>query len=277
VILPAKFGTLTEIDVVERLEEFRRSTNALSEIAFDTICGAGPNGAIPHYRVSRKGNRAVRPGELLLIDSGGQYRDGTTDITRTVCTGNTGMEEKSWFTRVLQGLIAMSRAHWPKGLAGRDLDAMARMPLWLAGQDYDHGTGHGVGAYLGVHEGPAALSRSCDVPLEPGMILSIEPGYYRAGAFGVRIENLAVVEPMSALPESDVREMLCFRTLTHVPIDRRLIRPEMLTQAECDWLNGYHRRTLELLGDLVSRSCREWLEAACAPLPDAHGPFRDGG
>jgi len=269
-------GELTEIDAVEKLEEFRRSSNVLRGIAFDTICGAGPNGAVMHYRVTRKSNRTIRHGELLLIDSGGQYPDGTTDITRTVCVGDVGEEEKLCFTRVLQGLIAMSRARWPKGLAGRDLDAVARMPLWLVGQDYDHGTGHGVGAYLGVHEGPAALSRRSDVPLEPGMILSIEPGCYMPGAFGVRIENLVVIEPASAPSEDAPREMLRFRTLTHVPVDRRLIRLEMLTQAERDWLNGYHKRTLELLDGRVSATCREWLEVACSPIPDVSESVRAG-
>ena len=186
-------GKLTEIDVVKALEGFRRATNALHDISFDTICGAGPNGAIVHYRVTDGTNRKVRPGELLLIDSGGQYVDGTTDITRTVAVGAASEESRACFTRVLQGMIAISRVRWPRGLSGRDLDALARAPLWMAGMDYDHGTGHGVGVFLSVHEGPQRIARISEVPLEPGMMLSNEPGYYREGAFGIRIENLIVV------------------------------------------------------------------------------------
>ena len=259
-------GGLTEIDVVTKLEGFRRATNALREISFDTICGSGPNGAIVHYRVTQDSNRTLHPGELLLIDSGGQYLDGTTDITRTVPVGTVGQEEKSCFTRVLQGMITMSRACWPKGLSGRDLDALARVPLWQAGLDYDHGTGHGVGAYLSVHEGPARLSRISDVPLEPGMILSNEPGYYRANAFGIRIENLIVVEAADKLEAVENRPMHQFHTLTYVPIDRRLVMVEMLSQAERDWINQYHQTTHDLLYDCVSPDCQSWLDRACAAL-----------
>jgi Xaa-Pro aminopeptidase len=216
-------GKLTEIDVVKALEGFRRATNALHDISFDTICGAGPNGAIVHYRVTDGTNRKVAPGELLLIDSGGQYVDGTTDITRTVAVGAATEEQRACFTRVLQGMIAISRARWPRGLAGRDLDALARAPLWMAGMDYDHGTGHGVGAFLCVHEGPQRLSRISEVPLEPGMILSNEPGYYREGAFGIRIENLIVVREAPKL--GDGRDQLCLRDVDlgadRSPPDRR--------------------------------------------------------
>jgi Xaa-Pro aminopeptidase len=259
-------GTLTEIDVVTKLEGFRRATNTLREISFDTICGAGPNGAIVHYRVTEETNRPVKPGELLLVDSGGQYLDGTTDITRTVAVGEVGDEERRCFTRVLQGMIAISRLRWPKGLSGQHLDALARYPLWLAGQDYDHGTGHGVGVYLSVHEGPARLSRLSDVPLEPGMILSNEPGYYREGAFGIRIENLVVVEPAPALSGADDREMLAFHTLTWVPIDRRLVVKEALAPAEAAWLDAYHAEVRARIGSRVSEPARAWLEAATAPL-----------
>ena len=259
-------GKLTEIEVVKKLEGFRRATGALREISFETICGAGPNGAIVHYRVSEASNRKVRPGELLLIDSGGQYLDGTTDITRTVAVGEPGADEKSCFTRVLRGMIAISRLRWPKGLAGQHIDALARYPLWLAGQDYDHGTGHGVGVYLSVHEGPARISRVSDVALEPGMILSNEPGYYREGAFGIRIENLVVVEPAPALPGADPREMLAFRTLTWVPIDRRLILAAELAPEERDWLDAYHAEVLRRIGPRVSAPARDWLEAATRPL-----------
>lgn len=262
----APSGGLTEIDVVRKLEGFRRATNALRDISFETICGAGPNGAIVHYRVTEATNRAVAPGELLLVDSGGQYLDGTTDITRTVAVGPPGEEERAAFTRVLKGMITISRIRFPNGLAGRDLDALARAPLWLAGQDYDHGTGHGVGVYLGVHEGPQRLSRISSVPLKPGMILSNEPGYYRPGAFGIRIENLVVVEEAPALPGADEREMLSFQTLTYVPIDRRLIRVDLLTADERDWLNAYHAEVLEKIGPRVAPAARTWLTEATSPL-----------
>jgi Xaa-Pro aminopeptidase len=259
-------GGLTEIDVVRRLEGFRRATNALKEISFDTICGAGPNGAIVHYRVTEATNRPVRPGELLLVDSGGQYLDGTTDITRTVAIGPAGAEERRCFTRVLQGMIAVSRLRWPKGVEGRHLDAVARYPLWMAGQDYDHGTGHGVGVYLSVHEGPQRLARTSDVPLESGMILSNEPGYYREGAFGIRLENLVVVEPAPPLPGADDREMLAFRTLTFAPIDRRLVEAVALSAGERAWLDAYHAEVREKIGPRVSEPARAWLRAATAPV-----------
>jgi len=252
--------------VVTELEVCRRATNRLKDISFDTIAGAGPNGAIVHYRVTRETSREIARGELLLVDSGGQYVDGTTDITRTVAIGPAGDDEKRAFTRVLKGMIAISRLRWPVGLAGRDLDAIARYPLWLAGMDYDHGTGHGVGAYLSVHEGPQRLSRVSDVPLKPGMILSNEPGYYREGAFGIRIENLIVVEEAPALPGGDDRAMLQFRTLTFVPVDRQLILPEMLTTEEQRWLDTYHADTAEKLAPRLSASARTWLEVAAAPL-----------
>ncbi|GGH52049.1 M24 family metallopeptidase [Frigidibacter albus] len=259
-------GHLTEIAVVTALEGFRRATNALRDISFDTICGAGPNGAIVHYRVTTGTDRPVRPGELLLVDSGGQYVDGTTDITRTVAVGEVGTLERDCFTRVLQGMIAISRLRWPAGRAGRDLEAVARYPQWLAGMDYDHGTGHGVGAYLSVHEGPARLSRLSEVPLEPGMILSNEPGYYREGAFGIRIENLVVVEEAPALQGADDRAMLAFRTLTWVPIDRRLIVAERLAPGERDWLNAYHAEVAERIAPRVTEPARAWLMAATAPI-----------
>ncbi|MGR3343325.1 MAG: aminopeptidase P family protein [Paracoccaceae bacterium] len=259
-------GDLSEIDVVRRLEGFRRATDALLDISFDTICGAGPNGAIVHYRVNEASNRAIAPGELLLIDSGGQYIDGTTDITRTVAVGEVGDDERAAFTRVLQGMIAISRARWPKGLCGRDLDSLARQSLWLAGQDYDHGTGHGVGTYLSVHEGPQGISRRAKVALEPGMILSNEPGYYRIGAFGIRTENLMVVREAPPLAGADVREMLSFETLTFVPIDRRLIIVDMLTADQLAWINAYHAEVLEKIAARVGQKARRWLALAAAPM-----------
>lgn len=259
-------GSLTEIDVVRELEGFRRATNALQEISFDTICGAGPNGAIVHYRVTEETNAVVAPG-LLLVDSGGQYVDGTTDITRTVAIGDAaGDEERAAFTRVLQGMIAISRVRFPKGVAGQHLDALARAPLWMAGQDYDHGTGHGVGAYLCVHEGPQRLSRLSDVPLEPGMILSNEPGYYREGAFGIRTENLIVVREAGPLPGGDPRAMLAFETLTFVPIDRRLIDTAMLSLGERAWIDRYHAEVYEKIARRVSDATRDWLRHATTPL-----------
>ena len=259
-------GGLTEIDVVKKLEGFRRATNALHDISFDTISGAGPNGAIVHYRVTEATNRKVILGELLLVDSGGQYVDGTTDITRTISIGPPGTEERAAFTRVLQGMIAISRLRWPKGLAGRDLDALARYPLWLAGQDYDHGTGHGVGVFLSVHEGPQRLSKISEVSLEEGMILSNEPGYYREGAFGIRIENLVVVKTAPDLPGADDRKMLSFETLTFVPIDTRLVNTEALSSGEREWLNAYHAETREKLANRVSAAGKDWLTRATSPI-----------
>lgn len=257
-------GALTEIDVVTQLEQHRRATGQLLDISFDTICGAGPNGAIVHYRVTEATNRRVSPGELLLIDSGAQYPDGTTDITRTLAVGPVPEGAAEAFTRVLQGMIAISRARFPRGLAGRDLDALARVALWSAGMDYDHGTGHGVGAALCVHEGPARISRISDVPLAPGMILSNEPGHYREGQWGIRIENLILVAEAPKI--GDGRDHLCFETLTWVPIDRRLIVTEMLSRGERDWLDAYHAGVLDRIGPLVSPVARAWLSAACASL-----------
>jgi len=257
---------LTEIDVVKALEGFRAQTNALRDISFETICGAGPNGAIVHYRVSEETNRTLAQGELLLVDSGGQYVDGTTDITRTMAIGTPTAEQRQCYTRVLQGMIALSRIRFPKGISGQHLDALARAPLWLAGQDYDHGTGHGVGSYLSVHEGPQGISRRSDVALKEGMILSNEPGYYREGAFGIRIENLITVVPASALAGADARSMLAFDTLTYVPFDRRLIDTSLLTKAEQDWIDQYHAATYANLVQALDDETQSWLKAACEPL-----------
>ncbi|MEX0280156.1 MAG: aminopeptidase P family protein [Arenibacterium sp.] len=260
-------GTVRETEVVSQLETLRRRDNALQDISFDTIAGTGPNGAIMHYRVTEETDGVLEPGHLLVLDSGGQYLDGTTDITRTVAIGPAGDAERHAFTRVLQGMIAMSRLHWPQGLAGRDIEAIGRVPLWLAGQDFNHGLGHGVGAYLSVHEGPQRLSRLSHVPLQPGMILSNEPGYYREGAFGIRIENLLVVQAAQEQEESDPeRSFLCWRTLSFAPIDRSLIMVEMLSAAERAWLNAYHSEVTEKIGPRVGKSARMWLDAAAAPL-----------
>ncbi|ATG39010.1 aminopeptidase P family protein [Phaeobacter piscinae] len=260
-------GSVTEIDVVKHLEAERRKDPKLRDISFETISGTGPNGAIIHYRVSEDSNATLDDGHLLVLDSGGQYLDGTTDITRTLAIGTPPQDAREAYTRVLQGMIAMSRLRWPRGLAGRDIEAVGRMPLWLAGQDFNHGLGHGVGAFLSVHEGPQRLSRSGTVPLDPGMILSNEPGYYREGAFGIRIENLLVVEPAPELDSADAdREMLSWRTLTYAPLDRRLIVAEMLTTAERDWVNTYHAAVADKIGPNVTAPARRWLDAATAPL-----------
>lgn len=259
-------GSLTEIAVVKQLEEERRATNALRDISFETIAGSGPHGAVVHYRVTETTDRTVGEGDLLLVDSGGQYVDGTTDITRTVAIGTPGAEETEAFTRVLKGMIAISRLRFPKGLAGRDIDPFARAALWEAGLDYGHGTGHGVGAYLSVHEGPQRIARTGTVPLEPGMILSNEPGFYREGAYGIRIENLVAVEPAPKLFGQTVAEMLQFETLTWVPIDTRLIDPNLLTDAERDWLNDYHHRVQEALAPHLDAATGQWLSAACSAI-----------
>nr|WP_284266645.1 aminopeptidase P family protein [Roseicyclus sp. Amp-Y-6] len=259
-------GGLTEIDAARALEGFRAETGALKEISFDTISAAGAHAALPHYRVSEESNAPIRPGEVFLIDSGGQYEDGTTDITRTLAVGEVDAEVKGAFTQVLQGMIAVHRARFPKGVAGAHLDALARAALWAAGRDFDHGTGHGVGVYLSVHEGPQRISRVSTLPLEPGMILSNEPGYYREGAFGIRIENLVVVAEAPALPGGDDRAMLRFETLTWAPIDRRMILTAMLAPWERDWLNAYHAEVLARLGPLVPEETLAWLTAACAPI-----------
>jgi len=260
-------GTLSEIDVVQRLETLRRQDNALRDISFDTISGTGPNGAIMHYRVSDESNARLQPGHLLVLDSGGQYLDGTTDITRTIPIGDAGRDEHLAYTRVLQGLIAMSRLRWPVGMAGRDIEMIGRVPLWLAGQNFNHGLGHGVGAYLSVHEGPQRLSKTSHVPLEPGMILSNEPGYYREGAFGIRLENLIVVQKAATLAGGDAeRDMLDWQTLTYVPFDRRLIVADMLTGPERDWLNAYHAEVAAKISPRLGAAAKLWLDAATAPL-----------
>ena len=257
---------LTEIEVVKKLESFRAATGQLKDISFDTICGSGPNGAIVHYRVTDDTNRALKEGELLLIDSGAQYQEGTTDITRTVALGDPGAEERAAFTAVLQGMIAISTARFPRGVAGGHLDALARAPLWRMGRDFDHGTGHGVGSYLSVHEGPQRISRLSMLPLQEGMILSNEPGYYREGAYGIRIENLIAVQEAPELDGSDPRDMLSFETLTWVPIDRTLILADELAPWEQDWIDAYHEEVWDKLKDRVSEHAKAWLRQAVAPV-----------
>lgn len=260
-------GSITEIQAVKALEAARARVgeamqNPLKDISFDTISGAGPNAAIIHYRVTTDSDRRLQDGEMFLVDSGAQYVNGTTDITRTVAIGNVPEEQKRFFTLVLKGVIAISDARFPKGTRGCDLDSLARIALWKAGADYGHGTGHGVGSYLSVHEGPQRISRVSQQEILPGMILSNEPGYYRPGDFGIRIENLIYVREAEAIEGGD-QPMLSFETLTWCPIDRRLIVLSLLTEDERDWLNGYHATTREKLMPLISDAgVREWLVAA---------------
>ncbi|TYC64872.1 aminopeptidase P family protein [Stappia sp. BW2] len=254
-------GDLDEISAAEKLEQFRQESGVLKDISFDTISGAGQNGAICHYRVSRSSNLKIPVGKPFLIDSGAQYEDGTTDITRTLAVGEVSAEMKKHYTLVLKGHIAISTAKFPEGTTGAQLDTLARIDLWKAGLDFDHGTGHGVGAYLSVHEGPQRISKTGTVPLKSGMILSNEPGYYPAGEYGIRIENLEVVTPARDLPGGE-RPMLGFETITLVPMDLRLIEPALLTAAERDWLNRYHETVRNEIGPLVAAKVRIWLEQA---------------
>jgi Xaa-Pro aminopeptidase len=260
----APSGALTEIDTVEALETFRRETGALKDVSFPTIAGTGPNGAIVHYRVTRKTNRRIVPGDLLLIDSGAQYQDGTTDVTRTIAIGEPAAEMRDRFTRVLRGHIAIATAVFPDGTSGAQLDSLARQFLWQAGLDFDHGTGHGVGSYLSVHEGPARISKIGAAPLKRGMILSNEPGYYKTDGFGIRIENLELV--VATEIEGAERPMNAFEALTLAPIDRRLIDLAMLSAQELTWLNDYHARVRREVRPLLDEATKVWLDAATEPL-----------
>ena len=266
-------GAVTEIAAAERLHQFRRDTGDLRDLSFDTISGAGPNGAIVHYRVSAETNRGLEPGSVFLVDSGGQYLDGTTDITRTVWIAGpheAPAEVTDRFTRVLKGHIALDRATFPIGTLGSQLDTLARQYLWHAGIDYAHGTGHGVGSFLSVHEGPQRIARATgahaggEQELLPGMILSNEPGYYKTGAFGIRIENLILVEDRAI--EGAEGAFLGFETLTHVPIERALLNTAIVEAGEIAWWNTYHARVLAIVGPLVEGEVLAWLEAQCAPL-----------
>ncbi len=257
-------GALTEIDTVEALETFRRDTGALKDVSFPTIAGTGPNGAIVHYRVTRKSNRRIAPGDLLLIDSGAQYEDGTTDVTRTIAIGAPTAEMRDRFTRVLRGHMAIARAVFPDGATGAQLDTLARQYLWQAGVDFEHGTGHGVGSYLSVHEGPARISKLGTSPLKRGMILSNEPGYYKTDGYGIRIENLELV--IAAEVAGGEKPMNAFETLTLAPIDRRLIDKAMLSPAEIEWLNAYHARVNREVRAHLDDTDKLWLDAATAAV-----------
>ncbi len=252
-----------EIDAVIKLENIRRKDKNLREISFDTIAASGPNAALPHYRVNYSSNRTIKTGDVLLVDSGGQYLDGTTDITRTIPIGTQSTEVKSAFTRVLKGLVAISKLKFPCGTSGRDIDAFARAPLWQIGQDYAHGTGHGVGHYLSVHEGPQRISKFSDVEFKEGMIVSNEPGFYKEGKFGIRIENLILVKNSELKTDNSFLE---FETLTFVPIDRRLISMSLLDSYELEWINNYHSQCWKRAKDLVTAPTKAWLKTMTRPL-----------
>jgi Xaa-Pro aminopeptidase len=263
-------GGLDELSAAAKLRQFRDATNMLEDLSFDTISAAGPNGASPHYRVSEESNLPISDGEIYLVDSGGQYRDGTTDVTRTMIVGTPSAEMRDRFTRVLKGHIALARAVFPAGTRGVQLDSLARQFLWAAGVDYNHGTGHGVGSFLSVHEGPQRIAAAWssqpgnDEPLVAGMILSNEPGYYKAGEYGIRIENLVLVESRD-VPGAE-KPMLGFRELTLAPIDRNLIDPTMLSPEERDWLNSYHARVAAEIGPQLDDDGQSWLARATAPV-----------
>jgi Xaa-Pro aminopeptidase len=250
-------GGLTEIAIVSALEGFRREEESCVDASFDTISGSGPNGAIVHYRVTNTTNRTLQPGEIMLVDSGAQYLSGTTDITRTMASGPATPEQRDRFTRVLKGMIAVSMARFPKGTSGAQIDILARQFLWQDGITYNHGTGHGVGAYLGVHEGPIGISSRYTTPFEVGNVLSNEPGYYKAGEYGIRIENLITV-----IDSKRFEGFLEFETLTLAPIDKRLFAADLLTSAEREWLNAYHHRVWTEIGPLVTGEVRDWLKEA---------------
>ncbi|HEV7345804.1 MAG TPA: aminopeptidase P family protein [Devosia sp.] len=254
-------GELSEIGIVTALEAFRREEETCVDASFDTISGAGPNGAIVHYRVTEKTDRRLNPGEIMLVDSGAQYLSGTTDITRTLSTGEPREEERDRYTRVLKGMIAISMARFPKGTTGAQLDILARQFLWQVGVTYNHGTGHGVGAYLGVHEGPVGISPRYTTPFEVGNVISNEPGFYQTGAYGIRIENLITVVESAGFPG-----YFEFETLTLAPIDKRLIQPQLLTDAEREWLDAYHRRVWQEIGPRVTGAVKQWLKEATAAL-----------
>ncbi|MEI8179243.1 aminopeptidase P family protein [Aestuariivirga sp.] len=258
-------GSLSELEVAARLKAFREATGELRDLSFETIPASGPHAAIPHYHATEESNRKLARNEIFLIDSGAQYIDGTTDITRTVIVGTPTPEMKDRFTRVLKGMIGLSLARFPKGTTGSQLDILARQHLWSAGLDFDHGTGHGVGAYLSVHEGPARINKSDRTPLEAGMILSNEPGFYKQGDYGIRIENLVMVHEAKPVSGGE-RPMLGFETLTLAPIDQRLIDVGLLSEVERQWLDAYHARVLKEVGDYLEGDELVWLNRACAPL-----------
>ncbi|MGZ8347099.1 MAG: aminopeptidase family protein P, partial [Allosphingosinicella sp.] len=270
VAVEAPKGGVDELGAAAKLQSLRQEGGDLRDLSFDTISGAGPNGAIVHYRVSEETNRPLEMDSIYLVDSGGQYPDGTTDVTRTVAIGTPSAEMRDRFTRVLKGHIAVARALFPNGTRGSQLDSFARQYLWSAGVDYAHGTGHGVGSFLAVHEGPQRISPAGsgqaggDEPLRAGMILSNEPGYYKTGEYGIRVENLVLVVPREVTGAE--KEMLGFETLTFAPLDRRLIDTKLLSTGEREWVDTYHAQVLEVVGPQLDGEALAWLEAQCRPL-----------
>uniref|UniRef100_UPI0015753746 M24B family metallopeptidase n=1 Tax=Sphingomonas bacterium TaxID=1895847 RepID=UPI0015753746 len=276
IAMEAPRGGVTELSAAARLLAFRQETGLLLDLSFETISATGAHGAIPHYRVTPESDASLEPGQLYLVDSGGQYADGTTDVTRVVPIGPPTPEMRDRFTRVLKGHVAVATASFPHGTSGTQIDALARRPLWDAGLDFAHGTGHGVGSYLAVHEGPARLAPptypggGVFEPLLPGMILSNEPGYYKAGEYGIRIENLLLVVARD-VPGAD-RAMLGFETLTLAPIDRDMIDPALLTAPELSWLDAYHARVAATIGPALEMEDRAWLESRCMPVGSPTAP-----
>lgn len=261
-------GQYTELDAVAQLTGYRAEDGLFQETSFETISGYGPNGAIIHYRVSEESNLTIEPGSLYLVDSGGQYLDGTTDITRTLPVGDTTQTQKEHFTRVLKGMIQLSLAQFPKGTTGIQLDVLARQALWQVGLDYNHGTGHGIGSYLSVHEGPQGIStRGTSTALEPGMLISNEPGYYLEGSYGIRIENVIAVTEKGHLQEGG-KLFYGFETLTLAPIHQSLIDATLLTSKEKNWLNTYHQRVYDTLAPLLDEEVKTWLQKATQPLSE---------
>ncbi len=260
--------TITELDVVAKLWLYRQEQDLIKGYSFDTISGSGPNGAIVHYRVDDQSNRTLNRNDIFLLDSGGQYLDGTTDITRTISLDKSPTpEQKDRFTRVLKGHIAISTLKFPKHTTGSQIDAIARQYLWSIGANYDHGTGHGVGSYLGVHEGPQKISPALNqTPLMPGMIVSNEPGYYKTGEYGIRIENLELITACERNECVDDREMYKLETLTLAPIDTSLIEKDLLSESEIQWLNGYHKRVYAALSNRVQAHAQQWLRDATQPI-----------
>ena len=257
--------SLDEIQITKKIEQFRQNTGQLKDISFDTICASGANAAIVHYRVTKSTNQKLKKDSLLLVDSGAHYKFGTTDLTRTIAIGSPNSEMIKIFTLVLKGMIAISQLKWPAGLTGKELDILARTALWKYGYDYDHGTGHGVGSYLSVHEGPHGISRKNRVPLRSGMIVSNEPGYYKPSCFGIRIENILLIREFTPEYPSN-KAMLEFQTLTLVPLDKKLIDVDLLSESEKCWINAYHKKVFKKIGSFLNYSSKQWLKEICKPI-----------
>ena len=261
-----KRSRISEIDIIEKLAEFRKKNTNYFGPSFDTICGSGPNGAIIHYRANSKTNRIIKSGDLVLIDSGGQYLEGTTDITRTIGFGKVNYLKRKQYTLVLKGMIAVSKLKWPLGLTGKDLDSIPRYHLWQENLDYEHGTGHGVGSFLSVHEGPQGISKRNEVELKSGMIVSNEPGYYLQNSHGIRIENLLLIKEPTEQSQIEKIKTLSFETLTYCPFDRFLIIKDLLTIQEIEWINSYHQKVIKKYEARLDGEKRSWLNKICSKL-----------